>query len=87
MANSVDPDQTPRSTASDLGLHCLQRPILSVPIQSNFNGSHIFWTMENCSKDGLFIAPGQEATRDSLGIFFFLFGLLQNSGILSVLIK
>ena len=22
-ANSVDPDQTPRSLASDLGLHCL----------------------------------------------------------------
>ena len=26
MANSVDPDQTPRSAASDLGLHCLYRP-------------------------------------------------------------
>ena len=25
-ANSVDPDQTPRSTASDLGLHCCQCP-------------------------------------------------------------
>ena len=24
-ANSADPDQTPRSAASDLGLHCLQR--------------------------------------------------------------
>ena len=23
MANNVDPDQTPRSVASDLGLHCL----------------------------------------------------------------
>ena len=23
-ANSVDPDQTPRSAAPDLGLHCLQ---------------------------------------------------------------
>ena len=23
MANGVDPDQTPRSAASDLGLHCL----------------------------------------------------------------
>ena len=29
MANSVDPDQTPQSAASDLGLHCLQRPICS----------------------------------------------------------
>ena len=27
MANSVDPDLTPHSAASDLGLHCLQRPI------------------------------------------------------------
>ena len=27
MANSVDPDQMPHSVASDLGLHCLQRPI------------------------------------------------------------
>ena len=26
MANSVDPDQTPRSAASDLGLHGLFRP-------------------------------------------------------------
>ena len=27
MANSVDPDQMPHSAASNLGLHCLQRPI------------------------------------------------------------
>ena len=27
MTNSVDPDQMSHSTASDLGLHCLQRPI------------------------------------------------------------
>ena len=27
MANSVEPDQTPHSVVSDLGLHCLQRPI------------------------------------------------------------
>ena len=27
-ANSVDPDQTPRSAASDLGLHCLPVPLL-----------------------------------------------------------
>ena len=27
MANSVDPDQTPHSVASDLGLHCLHWPI------------------------------------------------------------
>ena len=27
MANSEDPDQTPRSAASDLDLHCLFRPV------------------------------------------------------------
>ena len=27
VANSVDPDQTPRSAASDLGLHCLLRSV------------------------------------------------------------
>ena len=27
MANGVDYDQMPYSAASDLGLHCLQRPI------------------------------------------------------------
>ena len=27
-ANSVDPDQTPRSVASDLGLHCLLVSVL-----------------------------------------------------------
>ena len=36
MANSVDPDQRPHSAASDLDLHCLQRPIclrvVTVPV-------------------------------------------------------
>ena len=27
MANSIDPDKTLRSSASDLGLHCLLRPV------------------------------------------------------------
>ena len=27
VANRVDPDQTPRSAASDQGLHCLLRPV------------------------------------------------------------
>ena len=30
FANSGDPDQTPRSVASDLGLHCLQIILLGV---------------------------------------------------------
>ena len=28
-ANDVDPDQTPRCAASDLGLQCLLRPVCS----------------------------------------------------------
>ena len=27
VANSVDPDQTPRSAASDLGIHCVLSPV------------------------------------------------------------
>ena len=30
FANSEDPDQTPRSVASDLGLHCLPVTLLGV---------------------------------------------------------
>ena len=30
MANNVDPDQTSRSATSDLGLHCLLRPVGSI---------------------------------------------------------
>ena len=30
FANSGDPDQTPRSAASDLGLHCLPSTLLRV---------------------------------------------------------
>ena len=29
MTNGVDPDQTPRIAASDLGLHCLLKPVCS----------------------------------------------------------
>ena len=30
MANSVDPDQMLHSAASDLGLHCLLRPVIQI---------------------------------------------------------
>ena len=46
-------------------------------IQSNFNGSNIFGTVEKIVRDmgssshwGLIMVPGQEAIRDNLGIFF-----------------
>ena len=37
MANSVDPDQMPHNAASDLGLHCSQRPIS--PTSWCYNGN------------------------------------------------
>ena len=46
MVNSADPDQTPRSVASDLGLHCLiklqeglNKTIVS-PFQDHFLNLH-----------------------------------------------
>ena len=34
MANSVDPDPKPRSVASELGLHCLFRPVLKLRVMT-----------------------------------------------------
>ena len=39
VANRADPDQTPRSAASDLGLHCLLKPVC--PIKSDKYGLSI----------------------------------------------
>ena len=50
MANSVDPDQMPHSVASDLGLHCLQRPFC--PNTYSYYGSlkkpgcYVHWTCQ-----------------------------------------
>lgn len=41
MANSVDPDQMPPSPASDLGSHCLLRPVC--PNIEGFYGSFFFY--------------------------------------------
>ena len=41
FANSGDPVQTPRSVASDLGLHCLQKlPFYGSP---GYNGVTVFF--------------------------------------------
>ena len=49
MANSVDPDQTTRSAASDLGLHCLFR---SVCPNTSGNNSKNFIIILYCSLMG-----------------------------------
>ena len=44
MANNVDPDQMPHSVASDLGLHCLLRPVCPniYGYHGNFNLVQVF---------------------------------------------
>ena len=41
LVNSIDPDQTPPPAASDLDLHCLVRPVLSVQIISTYTVCHV----------------------------------------------
>ena len=47
FANSGDPDQTPRSAASDLGLHCLRFTFLRVSRLQWVNG-HRFIPKYTC---------------------------------------
>ena len=44
VANSVDPDETPRSAASHLGLYCLLRPVC-LNIYGKY-GRNTFWLKE-----------------------------------------
>ena len=41
MANSIDPDQTPHSAVSDLGLHCLLRPVWLLRVITVFYNAEI----------------------------------------------
>ena len=41
FANSGDPDETPHSAASDLGLHCFQITLLGSPDYNGLNRSHM----------------------------------------------
>ena len=45
FANSGDPDQTPRSAASDLGLHCLPITLLGVSRLQWVNTDDWIWTL------------------------------------------
>ena len=44
IANSGDPDQTPHSAASDLGLHCLPVPLLGI---SRLQWVNVFFPLLN----------------------------------------
>ena len=45
MSDSLDPDQMPHSAASDLGLHCLLKPVC--PNTWDYYGTPSFWTSLN----------------------------------------
>ena len=47
MANSVDPDETPRSAASHLGLNCLLRPVCPNTYGKYGSYMHRFIVMEH----------------------------------------
>ena len=54
VANSVDPDQTPRSAASDLGLHYLLRSVCHIRPNLNSSNTEGSFTMANSK---LFLSP------------------------------
>ena len=54
MANSADPDQMPRSVASDQGLHCLPRPVCPKTIRVNM----VFQVRTFCFCVGFTVAFG-----------------------------
>ena len=51
LANSGDPDQTPRSSASDLGLHCLPITLLGVSRLQWVNNHNIQYSGGNMSNN------------------------------------
>ena len=58
FANNVDPDQTPRSAASDLGLHCLSITLLGV---SRLQWVKLYFYMSrNLKKYTLKCAPSED---------------------------
>ena len=84
-ANSVDPDQMPHSVASDLGLHCLQKPIC--PSTYSYYGIilpflRIFKVGRPVSSLHTFIASCKRVT-----IFTFSIGTPQLLTILIIVIK
>ena len=50
FANNADPDQTPHSAASDLGLHCLPITLLGVYILQWVNAFIVLWRAFSLAK-------------------------------------
>ena len=68
MANRVDPDQTPHSAASDLGLYCLQS--LSVPILTVVHP--FFFFFENLENIDPTSAEFAQRVKDLKCVFYCL---------------
>ena len=63
MANSVDPNRTPLSVVSDLGLHCLARPLCPTMVNMAMSGKKIFFNNhEMRNKTILHINTGSAGT-------------------------
>ena len=63
FANSADPDQTPRSAASDLGLHCLPVTCLGVSSLQWVNSKVTFPYLRNVS-DRMHTLPRYRLVHD-----------------------
>ena len=66
MANSVEPDQTPRSAASDLGLHLDVVLVVVVVVVYGWGGGWLIVILQNVNRDiiysyicPVFFFPGQ----------------------------
>ena len=60
-ANHVDPDQTPRCAASDLGLHCLPMSLLWDTL--GINGLTIMIVCTNCCATSLGVYASSQTSR------------------------
>ena len=75
MANSVDPDETPRSAASHLGLYCLLRPVCP-NTYGKYSTSTCFLICYYCVTYWCHIISKMETTHLHESLFAFIILLL-----------
>ena len=65
LANSVDPDQTPHSAASDLGLHCLLRTVCPIRVNMVFTLYYNYANFQALGGFSVFMSPGTDLTDNA----------------------
>ena len=68
LANSVDPDQTPRSMASDLCLHCLPRSQLWMPGTRGLIDCKVFTDMTDVVR----VSRSSKARKVNNNVYFYI---------------